>query len=82
MHNLKNAKYIKDYIVELEFDNNEIGQIDFSYLTQKNGVFEKFKDIDFFKSFFVNKDSETLEWPGEIDLCPDTLYSQAIVEKK
>jgi len=35
-------------------------------------VFEQFKDQDFFKQV-----KETVVWPNNVNLCPDTLYSES-----
>ena len=35
-------------------------------------VFNQLKDLSIFKQVQVSYG--TVEWPGEIDICPDTLY--------
>ncbi|MFH1441335.1 MAG: DUF2442 domain-containing protein [Candidatus Omnitrophota bacterium] len=51
--------------------------VDFSAYTKKSGVFEKFKDVNFFKSFQLDREIGNLTWNGEIDIAPETLYSEA-----
>ena len=40
-------------------------------------MFERFKDLEFFRSFSVNKELGVLTWGGEIDIAPETLYAEA-----
>jgi hypothetical protein len=39
----------------------------------KRGVFKKIADSAFFRRVRINKDFGTIEWPGGLDLCPDSL---------
>ena len=68
------AKLLNDYRLEVVFEDNKRGVIDFSDYLSKGGVFEKFKDINFFKNFTVSKDLGTIIWGDEIDIAPETLY--------
>ena len=53
------------------------GIVDFSEYLLKGGVFDRFKDIDFFKNFSVNDELGTLTWRNDIDVAPEKLYSKA-----
>ena len=65
------AKYIKDYTLEIVFSNGEKKVVDFrKYIYGE--VFEPLKDIKYFKKFFV--DGWTVSWPNGADVAPDTLY--------
>ena len=68
------AKLLNDYQLEVVFEDNKRGVIDFSEYLSKGGVFEKFKDINFFRNFTVSKDLGTILWGDEIDIAPETLY--------
>jgi len=68
------AKLLNDYRLEVVFEDNKRGIIDFSEYLSKGGVFEKFKDINFFRNFTVSKDLGTIIWGNEIDIAPETLY--------
>ena len=61
----------EDYTLILHFSNGEIKQYDIKPLLDK-GVFNQLKDPSVFKQVHVS--FGTVEWPGEIDICPDTLY--------
>jgi len=71
------AEYLEDYKIKLTFEDGKTGIVDFSAYAKKDGVFKKFKNIDFFKSFQLDKEIGNLIWDGEIDIAPETLYSEA-----
>jgi hypothetical protein len=54
LHDVVTAIYRGDYRIELEFDDGQRGVVDFSKYLEGGGVFERFKDIEFFRSFSVN----------------------------
>jgi len=60
-----------DYTLTIHFTNGEIKKYDVKPLLN-NGVFLKIKDPFVFKQAHVQLGS--VGWPGEIDVCPDTLY--------
>jgi Protein of unknown function (DUF2442) len=41
---------------------------------RRGGVFLKLLDAKTFNAVTVNPDFGCVEWPGGIDLCPDTMY--------
>ena len=70
--------YKGGYKVEVTFEDGATGIVDFSKYLNKGGVFEKFKDIEFFKNFSINKELGVLTWgDGEVDIAPETLYAEA-----
>jgi hypothetical protein len=72
------AVYKGDYKIEVMFEDGAGGIIDFSKYSNRGGVFEKFKDIEFFKNFSINKELGVLTWgDGEVDIAPETLYAEA-----
>ena len=77
LHNVVTAAYQGDYLIEIEFDDGHRGVIDFSKYLKRGGVFERFKDIDFFRSFSVNDELGVLTWGDEVDVAPETLYAEA-----
>ena len=56
----------------LEFSDGASGEVDLSHLAGK-GVFQAWDDRKFFEQVSLD-DYPTVTWPGEIDLCPETLY--------
>ena len=70
------AKYLKDYIIDLTFDNGIRSAVDFSGWL-RGEIFEPLKKKSFFKKFFL--DGSTVAWPNGADIAPETLY---LVAKK
>jgi len=71
------ANYRGGYKIEVEFEDGAKGVVDFSKYLSKSGVFEKFKDLEFFKNFKIDEELGVLAWEDEIDIAPETLYSEA-----
>lgn len=72
------AKYVSEYVIELEFNNNTKGKVNFvDYL--QNGIFAEIKELDKFKLFKLN--SWTIEWENGADFSPEFLYQIAIQNK-
>jgi len=76
-YDVVSAIYEGDYRIALTFDNGKKGVVDFSEYLLKGGVFDRFKDIDFFKDFSVNDELGTLTWRDDVDVAPEKLYSKA-----
>ncbi len=70
------ARIIKDYTVELVFDDLKKGVIDLrQYL--RRGIFKALLDKKKFRQIKVDAELGTICWPNGADIAPDTLYSQA-----
>lgn len=66
----------QDYILEIIFDNQEKKIFDVKpYLEDE--YFAPLKKMDCFYSVRTNE--LTVEWDGEIDICPDELYFNSIL---
>lgn len=71
------AVYMGEYKIEVTFEDGATEIVDFSKYLSKGGVFEKFKDIKFFKTFKINEELGVLTWGDKIDIAPETLYAEA-----
>jgi hypothetical protein len=71
------ATYKDNYKIEIKFEDGEKGIVDFSKYLDKGGVISRFRDINSFKSFKVNSELGVLSWGDEVDVAPETLYSEA-----
>ncbi len=74
------ARYIEGYRLELTFENGKKGVVDFKDYVKLGGVFSRFSDLEYFKKFYINEEIGVLCWPDEVDIAPETLYSEATGE--
>jgi len=63
------------YKLKIVFSNNEQGIYDCSKLLDF-GVFQELKDVAYFNKVMVC--DGTVAWPNEQDICPDTIYIDAV----
>ena len=77
LHDVVSAVYQGGYRIELEFDDGQRGIVDFTRYLERHGVFERFRDLEFFRSFSINEELGVLTWGDEIDIAPETLYAEA-----
>jgi hypothetical protein len=70
--NIIQAKPLPDYRLELRFDNGESGVVDLSEFVGR-GVCAAWAQPGVFEQVTVTGEG-AVEWPGEIDFCPDALY--------
>lgn len=76
MIEVKKAKYVNDYKIEITFNDDKVGTVDFENLifNDKRGIFLPLQDLDFFKNFTVDY---TLIWSRDLDIAPEFLYFKA-----
>lgn len=72
---VKEVKPIDNYKLILTFGNNEVKIFDMIPYLDK-GIFQELKDENLFKAVKVSFDS--IEWPNEADIDPETLYEDSI----
>ena len=72
---VKEVKPIDNYKLILTFENNEVKIFDMIAYLDK-GIFQELKDENLFKAVKVSFDS--IEWPNEADIDPETLYEDSI----
>jgi hypothetical protein len=77
IHDLVAAVHRGGYRIELGFDDGERGVVDSTKYVERGGVFERLRNMEFFRAFSVNKELGTLTWGDEIDIAPETLYAEA-----
>ena len=76
-YNVVDARYVKDYVIWLRFQDGSEGEVDLS--SELWGpVFEPLKDLNIFKKFTL-AEYGTLVWPNGADIAPEFLYQQAHV---
>jgi len=70
---VKEARYEKDYMIWIRFNNGAEGVVDLSNELEGE-IFEPLKDIEKFKDFKVDPLLETIVWKNGADLAPEFLY--------
>ena len=75
MHSVVRVVPHENYQLEIEFNNGEVRFFDvYPYLSK--GVFAELRDHNLFASAYVAFD--TVCWPGDLDIAPETLYSLSV----
>jgi hypothetical protein len=77
MHDVTQVECLEGHRVLLTFDNQERREIDIATLVPFEGVFEKLKDVAYFRQVRVEPHVGTIVWPNGADLCPDVLYQRS-----
>jgi len=75
------VKPLADYRLTLSFEDGITGEVDMSD-TIGIGVFESLRDPVEFAKVYVDPETHTVAWPGDIDLCPDSLYEDVLNQRK
>jgi hypothetical protein len=70
------AKHVKDYQVWLRFNDNTEKIIDFKekVFSETRKIFLPLQKMEYFKLVFLNRESDTIQWPNGADIAPETLY--------
>ncbi len=77
---VQSVKPTGDYQLLLQFTDGKQGLYDCKPLLDF-GVFRRLQDKHYFMQVSVN--DGTVNWPNEQDICPDTLYLEAVmIEQK
>ncbi|MDR3625168.1 MAG: DUF2442 domain-containing protein [Chlamydiales bacterium] len=76
MHEVKKAKYLKNYEVLIEFTDQKSKVIDFEKALDgfRGPIFQPLKDLNYFKTFKISDGIATLEWENGADVSPNFLY--------
>ncbi|MBV5275173.1 MAG: DUF2442 domain-containing protein [Lamprocystis purpurea] len=69
----KHVSPLADYVLFIEFDNDESGHLDMKPFLDF-GVFNRIRDPEIFNQVRVSFDS--VEWPSGIDLDPEFIYTK------
>jgi len=77
---LLKATYVDQYRIQLTFADGTEGIIDLRDELWGE-VFEPLKDVEVFRSFRVNTELSTIEWPSRADLAPEFLYEQTLITR-
>ena len=75
------AKYLKDYEVELKFNDGKKGVVNLENELYGT-MFEPLKDKKVFASVKLDKDLDTIAWENGADLAPEFLYYESFKDDK
>ena len=68
------AKYLRDYVIWLRFNDNSQGEVDLR--DELSGeIFAPLNDPEFFNYFTLNHEWKTIAWPNGADFAPEFLHS-------
>ena len=71
---ITDAKPVDRFHVFLRFDDGASGTVDLSQFAGR-GVFRAWQQEGVFEQLSISP-AGALQWPGDLDLCPDSLYLQ------
>lgn len=71
---VKNAKYIKDYKLNVEFSDGKEGLVDLekTILSDNRQIFQELSNKEKFSQIKI--DMDTIVWSNGLDLAPEFLY--------
>lgn len=68
------ARPLDGHVVHLRFEDGLAADVDLSYLLDFGGVFEPLQDVEYFRRLSIDEGGNTIAWPNEADIAPETLY--------
>lgn len=77
MKKIVEAEPRDDYRLWVRFEDGVEGEVDLSDLVGE-GVFEGWEEAAEFRKVSIDEETDTVAWPGDIELCPDSLYDDLV----
>jgi Protein of unknown function (DUF2442) len=63
--------------LRLTFSDGAVKDVDVGEILARGGVFEPIREHrELFEQVRVNPETQTIQWPGEVDLDPEVLYGR------
>lgn len=75
MPRLVEARYVRDFVVWVRFNDGSEGEVDLAGKLQ-GPVFEPLQDPAYFRSFTLSPDLHTLVWSNGADIAPEFLHER------
>ena len=75
MEHVTKVQPLKNYMLEVTFSSGEVRLFDVKPYLDK-GIFTKLQDENFFNQAYV--DYDTVCWPGNLDIAPETLFDKGV----
>jgi hypothetical protein len=76
-HDVVAVKCLDDFELDLTFEDGKSGILDCKPIIAKGGVFSRLRDPEVFKRAKVNGELGVVTWDDEVDIAPETAYSEA-----
>jgi hypothetical protein len=74
---IRDVQPLEGYWLRLSFSDGAVKDVDVGGLVESGGVFAPIRSSrDLFEQVRVNPETQTVEWPGEVDLDPEVLYGR------
>jgi hypothetical protein len=70
------AKYLGEYRLRLEFNDGSRRDVDLSGALYGE-IFLPLRDVDYFRTVYVNQETGTIEWPNGADFAPEFLHASS-----
>jgi hypothetical protein len=67
------VEVVRHGVLRLAFEDGLSGEVEF-HDRLSGPVFERVRTVEGFAEVFVDPESGTIAWPGDVDVAPDTLY--------
>ena len=77
MIHVTKVKYIRDYLLQLSFDDGTEGVIDL-YSHLQGTIFRPLKDKEIFNKVSLDAELRTITWPNGADFAPEFLKENLI----
>ena len=74
-HKIKKVKALKDYILEVTFENDEIKYYDIKPLFKRWDSFQKLENKELFSQVKVDLKGYGISWNDDLDLSCNELYN-------
>lgn len=75
MEHVAKVQPLKNHMLEVTFSSGEVRLFDVKPYLNK-GIFIKLQDESFFNQAYV--DYDTVCWPGNLDMAPETLFDKGV----
>jgi hypothetical protein len=73
-YGVTDVSYLKDYQILVSFADQTQKIVDLSDHVQDGEIFAPLRQVDYFKTVFVNPDIATITWNNGADFAPEFLY--------
>lgn len=81
MHFVKDVAHVSDYKLLLTFEDGSIRLVDLEPHLEGE-IFEPLREVNYFKTAYVDPEVDTIVWENGADMSPDFLYEIGVVVTK